>query len=196
MRRGFGEEAKRLALEVRAEVGVDRGERLNPRALANLYGIPIYRLDQLSEYGCSLEAMRHFAGPRRATFSAALVPIGTGRLIIENGVHAETRRVASIAHEMGHVLLEHEFTETILTLDHCRSVPKDIEAEADRLGGELLIPFLDALKAARAEWTDEEVADFYGVSPVFAAMRMNASGARKIAARQRNAYRRVVRSGL
>lgn len=118
-------------------------------------------------------------------------PSELGRLIIENGVHAETRRTASIAYEIGHILLEHQFTETILTLDNCRSVSEVIEEEADRLGGELLVPFQVALMAARAGWSDQDVADFYAVSPVFAAMRMNLSGARKIAMRQRNAYRRV-----
>jgi hypothetical protein len=193
VRRGFGEEAKRLAVEVRIEVGLDHREPFDPRGLAELYGIPIYPLDRLVEYGCSTEAVTHFTGLRAAVFSAALLPIGAG-VIIENPIHAETRRSASIAHEMGHILLEHEFTETILTLDGCRFVPKDIEQEADRLGGELQIPFRAALEAARKGWSNEEVAQFYGVSSPFAAMRMNASGARKIASRQRDAYRKTVSS--
>src|SRR5258706_14305007 len=52
VRRGFIEEAKRLALEVRAELGLDGIEPLDPRKLANVYGIPIYPLDELAAYNC------------------------------------------------------------------------------------------------------------------------------------------------
>jgi hypothetical protein len=190
VRRGFGEEAKRLALEVRDELGLKYDAPLDPRLLANLYGIPIYPLGELTAYGCQSDSVSRFAVARQATFSAALVPVGTARLIIENPCHAETRRMASLAHEMAHVLLEHEFGETILTLDGCRSVPKEIEAETDRLGGELLIPYKAALRAARSGLNDEIVAYLYQVSQEYAAMRMNASGARKVAAREK-AYRRA-----
>jgi len=94
---------------------------------------------------------------------------------------------------MAHVILEHEFSAALLTLDGCRSVDREIEEEADRLGGELLIPYQAALAAAHAGWTDAQVAVHYGVSHRFAAMRMNASGARKVAPRQRIAYQRMVR---
>jgi hypothetical protein len=191
VRRGFKEEAKRLALEVRSELGLGIRDPLDSYILADLYGIPIFPLHELTGHGCSPDAVAHFSGVREATFSAALIPLGSSQIIIENAVHADTRRRVSIAHEMAHVLLEHQFSETILTLDGCRSVPKEIEAEADRLGSELVIHYQAALAAARAGWSDEQVAFSYGVSPQFAAMRMNASGARTVVARQRNAYRRA-----
>lgn len=190
MRRGFREESKRLALEVRAEIGLDGFAPLDPRLVAEAYGIPIYPLDELEAHGCPPDAIVHFVGERRATFSAALVPVGSARFMIENSIHSLTRRTASIAHELAHLLLEHEFQGVILTVDGCRSVDKEIEAEADCLGGELLITYRAALRAARTGMSDEAVAYRYGVSPAFAAMRMNASGARLVASRQRNAYRR------
>jgi hypothetical protein len=192
VRRGFVAEAQRLALEVRAELGLDHREQLDPYGLADLYGIHVYCLQDLIEHGGSHAAVDHFAGVRQATFSAALVPIGPVRLIIENEAHTPTRRRASIAHEMAHILLEHQFASALLNFDGCRAFDKAIEAEADRLGGELLIPFRAALAAARAGLTDERVAEYYGVSREFAGMRMNASGARKVAARQLGACRRVV----
>jgi hypothetical protein len=141
VRRGFKEEAKRLVLETRAELGLGSNEPLNPRDLANLYGISIVPLHELSAYGCSSEALAHFAKERQVTFSAAIVPLGTARFIIENSAHAYTRRRVSIAHEMAHVILEHDFSTALLTLDGCRALDKEVEGEADRLGGELLIPY-------------------------------------------------------
>jgi Zn-dependent peptidase ImmA (M78 family) len=90
---------------------------------------------------------------RQATFSAALVPFGSKRLIIENSAHSSTRRRVSIAHEMAHVLLEHELDSTLLTLEGCRAVDKEAEEEADQLGGELMIPYQAALTAARSNCT-------------------------------------------
>jgi hypothetical protein len=74
--------------------------------------------------------------------------------------------------------------------DGCRAADPSVEQEADRLGGELLIPFDAALAAARKRWSDEDVADAFEVSLPYARMRMNLSGARKIVSRQRASRRR------
>jgi hypothetical protein len=190
VRRGFKEASKRLALEVRAELSLGYWQPLDPRDLARLYGIPVFPHEELIANGCSAEAAAHFSHVRQATFSAALVPHGTTRLIIENSAHADSRRSVSIAHEMSHVLLEHDFSTALLTLEGCRAVDKEIEAEANQLGGELMIPYQAALRAARNGWDNEEVADYFGVSSAFARMRMDSSGARIVAARQRAAYQR------
>ena len=49
MRRGFKTEARKLALELRAELGVDAYGQFDPYALADEYGIPIFRLGNLGE---------------------------------------------------------------------------------------------------------------------------------------------------
>jgi Zn-dependent peptidase ImmA (M78 family) len=183
VRRGFKEEAKRLALEIRQELGLDPFARLDPHLLAELYGIPIYPLTEMDRWGCSAETLAHYADDETGSFSAALIPCGTGRMIIDNDCHASTRRRASVAHEMAHILLEHPFGAAILTPAGCRAVAPEIEAEATWLGGELLIPFRATLMWARRGASDNEVAQHHGVSLRYAGMRMNASGARKIASR-------------
>ena len=100
MRRGFKAEAKRLALEVRAELELGSHAPLDPYGLAGLYGIPIFSLNELTAHDCPPDAITYFTQVRQAAFSAALVPLGSARFIIENAVHADTRRRASIAHEM------------------------------------------------------------------------------------------------
>ena len=146
--------------------------------------------DNVSSFGCTDRTLAYFADDQLATFSAALVPIGNGRFILDNDNHAPTRRRASVAHEVAHVLLEHAFTAAILGPDGCRAVPGEIEEEATWFSGELLITFKAAMALARRGASDAEVAARYGVSPRFAAMRMNTSGARVIATRQRQASRR------
>lgn len=190
MRRGFKEDAKRLALEVRAEIGLGPLDRVDPRDLADEYGIPVYTVTALSS-AVAPPAGAWIAGVGRSVFSAALVPCGTGMLIVDNDLHSPARRVSSIAHEMAHVLCEHQFTEALITADGCRAASREDEAQADWLGGELLITYTAAVAAARAGWDDEQVADAYGVSAPRAAMRMNASGARLLVRRQRAARDRA-----
>jgi hypothetical protein len=185
MRRGFKTEAKKLALGVRAELGLGASARFDPYALAHEYGIPVYSLSELAQHEDMRHAGAHYALDRPSTFSAALVPLGNGRFILDNDYHAPVRRRNSVSHEMSHVLLEHAFTSILLTCDGCRSIDRDKEGEADWLAGELLIPYAAAERAARLDLTDEQVAQMFDVSTQLAAMRMNYSGARIIVARKR-----------
>jgi len=186
MRRGFKTEAKKLVLEVRTELGLGASVRFDPYALADEYGIPVYSVSDLAQQEDAQQAGAHYALNRPSTFSAALVPLGNGRFILDNDNHAPVRRRNSISHEMSHVLLEHAFASILLTCDGCRSVDKDKEEEADWLAGELLIPYAAAERAARLNLTDEQVAQMFDVSTQLAAMRMNYSGARIIVARKRS----------
>ncbi len=94
---------------------------------------------------------------------------------------------------MAHLVLEHKFGQILLAADGCRAISRDKEEEADWLGGELLIPYTAAERAARLDWDDEQVADAYNVSIPLARMRMNYSGARKVVANSR-AYKTRARA--
>lgn len=170
-----------LALEVRGELGLGRNDPLDPYRLADEYGIPIYPIDSLPEFGCSERAIRHFAENRPKAWSVALIPVGTSRLIIENTAHAPVRRRTNTTHEMSHVLLEHDFDNLLLTDDGCRRYDPTMERQATELAGELLIPTKAAINAAFANKTNAQVASHFEVSIQFAQMRM--AGARKIAER-------------
>lgn len=188
MRRGFKTEARKLALELRAELGLDAFGQFDPYALASEYGVPVFRLSDLGQDPAAREAAARYTQDDSATFSAALVPAGSNRLILDNDTHDPRRRRNSVSHEMSHLVLEHEFGQVLLTGDGYRAFSPDKEEEADWLGGELLIPYDAAEHAARMDWDDEQVADTYAVSVPLARMRMNYSGARRVVANKR-AYR-------
>jgi hypothetical protein len=185
MRRGFKTEARKLALELRAELGLDAFGQFDPYALADEYGVPVFRLSDLGQDPAAGEAAAHYAQDGSATFSAALVPVGSNRLILDNDTHDPRRRRNSLSHEMSHMVLEHEFGQVLLTGDGYRAFSPDKEEGADWLGGELLIPYDAAERAARLDWDDEQVADTYDVSVPLARMRMNYSGARRVVANKR-----------
>ncbi|MFD5648974.1 ImmA/IrrE family metallo-endopeptidase [Streptomyces sp. NPDC127039] len=187
MSQGWTKKAlQQLALDVRAEIGVGVHDRLDLQHLTEEYMIPVYSVEQLGSDGCSVEALEHFSLRRPEAWSAALVPVGTARFIVENSSHTMQRRRSNVAHEMSHLLLEHEFDGILFADGGCRDLGAEMtarEQEAAYLSGEILIPTKAAVVAALARRTDEEVAAQFDVSLRFAAWRMNATGARKIAQR-------------
>lgn len=180
MRRGFKTKAKELAAEVRDELELGVTDPLDPYQLARLYGIRVY---QLQDRMYSLGVRQHFGDLRPATFSGALVNTGNCLVIIENLAHAPVRCRSTMAHEMGHVLLEHQFGALLLTDEGCRAHDREQEEEADEVGAELLIPSAAAVRLARQHVPDQQVALMYQVSVDYARWRMYATGARTIARR-------------
>jgi len=187
VRRGFKAEAKRLALELRAEIGITAQDPFDPWALAELYGIDVY---QLGDSDCPAEALRHFTIERPEVFSGALVPLETGAVIIENDAHQPVRRRSTTCHEMAHVILEHRFAATLVNEHGCRLADRDQEAEATELAGEMLLPFSAATILARRKKSNEEASLQYAISVECARWRLDSTGARLIAERQAQAYRR------
>ena len=186
------EKMKEVTAEERGWLGLGLLDRLDPYALAREHGIPVYPIDELPDEYCSQDAVVHFTVSRTGVWSAALVPVGNGRLILENTGHCQERRCASVAHELSHHLLEHEFDDVLLADDGCRKVDKNKEKEANFLAAELLIPYQAALKAAFAEKANEEIAAIYGVSTQFAQMCMKGArvhAQRALAKQARNGRR-------
>ena len=156
--------------------------RINPRDAGahNNLGVVFY------QKGLFKEAIDHFESSGSGSFSAMLLPVGFGVCVVENDSHAMTRRRSNICHEFGHLFLEHESGHLSFD-DRCSSYDASVEAEAVWLGGELLIPRQGAIRCAREDLSNHDVAQVYGVSVQLAAMRMNASGARIQARRARSA---------
>jgi hypothetical protein len=170
-----------VMVQERDWIGLGPLDPLDPYALAREHGIPVYPIGELADGICSEDAVRHFTVNRTGVWSAALVPAGPGRIILENTAHARCRRCASLAHELSHHFLEHPFDNVLLTDENGCLFDKTKEKQASFLAAELLVPYQAALKAAFGGKTNDEIAATYGVSTQFAQMRM--AGARKHAAR-------------
>ncbi|MDN6304489.1 ImmA/IrrE family metallo-endopeptidase [Corynebacterium variabile] len=185
MRRGFKTEAKRLALELRSEIGLDAHAPFDPYAFAAEYGIPVVQLSDLED-----EVRAHFLRAEGSALSGALIPDGTGLIILENDAQPLARRRTTMCHELAHVILEHQFGVSLSDERKC-GLGGDQEAEADWLSGEMLIPADGAFRLARANATDEVAAAEYDVSLAVARWRMNHSGARKVMERSRAKWART-----
>lgn len=177
-----------VAQEERAGLGLGAIDPFDPYALAREHGIVVYSLADLREFGLGAAAFGHFTACNSAAWSAALVPLGQGRIIIENESHALVRRRSNIAHELGHYLLEHPFDDVIFGEDHKRQFNEQQEKQATFMAGELLIPLAAAERMAFGGWDNARVAAAYGVSEQFAQMQMKGQRVRAQRAAQKYGF--------
>jgi hypothetical protein len=184
LRRGFKADAERLALELRRELRLNVYDRLEPRTLAEHFGLPVVALQELQAWGASPASIRHFIhGNGRGDFSAATVFCGRARIILANPAHSQGRRANSIVHEVSHVALEHE-PSTALAFGGCRRWDARAEEEADWLAATLLVPREAALRVVRQGIDTATAAEHFGVSVRLLEWRLNHTGARTQVARE------------
>lgn len=111
-------------------------------------------------------------------FSAATFERANGRkAIVFNPLHSKGRSRSNQAHELAHILLDHE----VRTIERVGSFiyftcDTEQEEEADWLGGCLLLPRPLLLKAAFAGMGSVEIAEKFETSEPMARFRLNASG--------------------
>ena len=180
---------REVAQEERTALGLHATDPFDPYALAEDHGIDVYTLSSLYEHGAPAEAVDHFTTHSSSAWSAALVPIGSARIIIENESHALVRRRSNIAHELGHYLLEHPFDNVVLGEDHKRQFDPQQEKQATFMAGELLIPLAAAARMAFDGWDNAQVAKAYEVSEQFAQMQMRGQRVRAQRAAEKYGFR-------
>lgn len=188
LRRGFKAEAERIAARIRSELKLAPTEPLLPETLARHLGIRVVPLTELTSYGFPEHRLRHLVGDGVEDFSAMTVLQGGRRLIVYNQAHSPGRRSSSLAHELAHILLEHEPVTQPL-VDGCRRWSASIEEEADWLAGVLLVPRAAALSVVRAGTPLHVAAEAYGVSVAMMRWRINSTGVMKQVIRGRNRRR-------
>jgi Zn-dependent peptidase ImmA (M78 family) len=174
LRPGFKSEAERTSELVRRDLGLEPIDRLDCFVLAETWGIPVVSLGELREDGASEESIRRLMSPD-AGFSATTIVVGLRRLIVYNPRHEPGRRANSLAHELAHVILEHEAAPAI-GVGGCRHWDGRQEREADWLGSALLVP-RDGGLAWMLESDDLEAgARHFGVSVELFRWRINHTG--------------------
>ncbi|MBI5066934.1 MAG: ImmA/IrrE family metallo-endopeptidase [Deltaproteobacteria bacterium] len=173
-RYGFKAESERRAAEWRARFKLRSEEPLDPRRIAQHMGIEVVKISDL--VGLKKTSLAHLMGAGAKDFSAAAVGLGSQWLIVENEAHSIGRRTNSVAHELSHLLLKHP-PHPQFGNGGMRNHWKQIEDEADWLGGTLLVPRPAALAVAVEGLDIDTAATRYGVSVPLMRQRLNATGA-------------------
>jgi Zn-dependent peptidase ImmA (M78 family) len=174
VRRGFKTQAEAISHEVRAELQLTPHDRLDPLVLAEHLAIPIDPVTDLIEHGAGEDAIACLLADE-ARFSAVTVFRGTRCRIYYNPRHSARRRANSIAHELAHVLLEHEPAAAV-SHDGLRNWNATQEEEADWQGGALLVPRVGALAWMSQGGSLAGGADQFGVSLELFTWRVNHTG--------------------
>lgn len=171
--RGFGARAERIAAQCRADAGVGELDRVDIRVVANAAGIAIANAADLIELA-RLEEIEHL---QTYSFSACTFEVEGRKVIVYNPIRTPERTNSDIAHELSHLLLEHELSE----VQNVGGVPfrtclPDQEEEATALGAALLLPEKRVMAAARRGATVETLARSNEVTTVMAQFRWNKLG--------------------
>jgi Zn-dependent peptidase ImmA (M78 family) len=174
--RGFKAQAERDAARLRTELGLAASERLPIELLAEHLGITLVSADELVPRA-KLEEIEHL---QAFAFSAATFVIGTHTFVVTNPLRAPGRLVSDAAHEIAHVILQHELVE-IREIEGVpfRTCQPDEEEQATALGGTLLLPRPLLMRAGRRGAGPAEIADGYGVTVEMARFRYNTTGVAK-----------------
>ena len=174
LRRGFKSEAERIARRVRTDLGIGVASSVAPEDLATLLGIEVRAGDELIPLSrfCELESIQPGA------FSACTLQPSPDRLVVVyNPRSAKTRRQSDVAHEIAHILLDHELSRLErlgdVTFFSCDAMQ---EEEANWLSGCLLLPRALLLAEVHKGANATEIAEKYGVSEVLARYRLGVTG--------------------
>ena len=178
---GFKAKANRIAVGLRHQMGLECHAPIDLYELAEeKLGFPVVPITAFNDV-CPEHVTQLFETDMSA-FSASLLLVGDGRVILLNDGHSLRRQNSSLAHEIAHALLAHRPTQPFDGTG-CRNFDKNLEDQANCLAGHVLIP---NEAAQRIVWSDrdlESVCDEYRVSKRMLEYRLNTSGARKRRAR-------------
>ncbi len=175
--RGFKAEAERIVDEFRQELKASAHRPLDPFRLAEHLGIEAVPADQLVRR----KSLRELEALQAGSFSACTFRPSAGRtVIVYNPLHSVARRRSDIAHELAHIILDHNLTR----LERVGGVSFFVcdasqEEEAAWLSGCLLLPRNMLLSSLRRGLSPEEIATRYGISERMVLFRIYVTGVRR-----------------
>src|SRR3954447_4372876 len=104
MRRGFKAEAERAANQLRRKIGQTQSEQLDLRALAAELGAELRPADEL----VAVDKLQRLERTQPGAFSACTFTIGERHVVVYSPLSSDGRRNSDVAHELAHLVLEHE----------------------------------------------------------------------------------------
>ena len=164
-------------MSIRSELGLNVYDKISCLELASHFDINVYSIRHMGEQGLKEQYIETLLSSAGKEFSAILLKMEDSKQLIYNCSHSIQRIRNSIAHEIAHVLCEHNFLECdlgkkFLIRDH----PKDVEDEANWLSGCILMPGKGIEWAVRNKMSIEDMAEHFDVSKQLAQWRYNSTG--------------------
>lgn len=191
LRRGFKTWCENASALYRRDLGLVPTAPLDPRHLAKHLGIIVWSPAEIP--GMTNPVLKHLTVTDPDSWDAVTIQTEDGTLVILNGAPEIGRQNNSLAHELSHIILEHEPAHVFHTPDGhmmMNEYNQTHEEEANCLAATLLIPREALIMTIRQGLNDSAMANYFGVSPAMLRMRRNLTGVDKQLA---NGRRRVAR---
>ena len=176
LQRGFKARANRIAVGLRRQMDLPCEAPIDLYQLAAKLRLRVVPISAFA--GARPEHVAQLVEGDTGAFSALLLQLDHGRIILVNDGHSSGRINSDIAHEIAHALLAHHSTQPFNS-SGCRDFDKEAEAQADCLSAYILIPNEAAWALIQSRRPIDEACEMYGVSRKMLEYRLNTSGARK-----------------
>ncbi|WP_030761645.1 MULTISPECIES: ImmA/IrrE family metallo-endopeptidase [unclassified Streptomyces] len=174
--RGFKANAEREAVRLRRELDLGDTDALNVDDLADHLQVKIVSAEKL----VSRTRLEELERVQAYAFSAATFHVSGKNIVVTNPLRTSGRRASDVAHELSHLVLNHDLTEIRevngMPFRTCRP---DEEEQATAFGGTLMLPRPLLLGAVRRQWGPVQIAEHYGVTEEMARYRYNTTGVAK-----------------
>ena len=175
--RGFKAWAERSSTSLRKELGLNSGDALNPKDLAECLGVRL--CTPLDIPGVPSKVLNQLLEKDPWGWSA-VSHVSKGRpLVIYNPKHSAGRRASDIMHELAHIILDHDPGKMIMSQDGTmvmRSYDRKQEEEANWLGWSILLPREALVSARRLRLSNLQIAQKYGVTEDLVEFRLRVTG--------------------
>jgi len=179
LERGFKTWAEKFAEALRKEMELGHHEPMDLSRLALLFGASICTPSDIK--GMSAEHLSQLLHKDTSGWSAVTVVTDSSSLIIYNPSHSQGRTASNIAHEVAHLILEHEPTKLVLSQEGTlvmRSFNPKQEEEANWLAWCLLLPRQGLVASLKKRQSIADIASVFGVSETLVKFRVQMTGAR------------------
>lgn len=167
-RRGFKTWCEKTALGFRRDLRIEIFSALDPRDLARHLDILVWTPHDVARHGdLSKDHLDQLLQHDPSSWSAVTLMLPAKKVVILNSDHAPVRQNSDLMHELAHLILEHEPARVDMTPDRrmiLDTYDKLQEAEANWLGGALLVPRDALLQVLSRNRCNEEAASHFNVS--------------------------------
>lgn len=179
MRRGFKAEAERRSASARESLGLDPMAPICPWRLADNLDVMVFGANELDlEPEHALQLLQ-----RDPDSWSGMTLLDEGvHVVVLNSSHARTRQVATLMHELAHIMLDHvpaDVTVSPSGLVLISDYSADQEDEADWLGAALLLPQPALLRDRSQGVSIAGIAESFGVSEALCQWRCRMTGVEK-----------------
>ena len=177
LERGFKSWCERSALATRKELSIEAHAPLAARGLAEHLGTTLLTPGDLT--GLPTEVLQQLTQKDPHGWSAVSFAVEDEVTIIYNDRNSSGRQSSDIMHELSHIILDHEPSQVILSVDGSigmRSFDAKQEDEANWLGWTLLLPRPALMRCMHLGFSTTQIAVDYDVSEQLVRYRTGITG--------------------